>query len=189
MEECMKSKIILFAIALVGCGQNQEETVKPGIEESPSIQEHSTTTVFVSEELPSDLIPNGRWLINKRICSKQLLPGEYYDFTVDGDDITYIGITQSSTWMTTDPSVYSKRLSKVIEEQAGCFNLNIEDFFYIEHTAPGNKFTVAVNAVSDVIVRFSNSGDSIGSPFERNQISKFEVIFPEWYEKLDLSTQ
>lgn len=183
----MKSKIIILTLVLAGCGQNQEAPSESEIEKSSQLNDHSTGLVFTKEVLPEDLIPNGRWLINKRVCSKQLLPGEYYDFTVSGSDITSIGITQSSTWYTADPSNYSERLLEVIAEQASCLKVNIDDFYYVEHVAPGNKFTLAVNLNSHIIVRFQDSGDNIGSLFDRNQISEFEVIMPEWYEKLEPS--
>lgn len=179
----MKSKIIFLTLALAGCGQNIEKTQKTDTEEHYNIKK--PVDEFKQERLSTALIPNGRWLVNKRICSKRLMPGEYYDFTINDENITYIGITQSSTWTTADPSLYSERLSIVLEEQASCLTTDIDDFFYTEHISPGNKFVLAVNLDSKLIVRFQNSGDALGSPFDREHLRQFEVIYPEWLEEIE----
>lgn len=124
-----------------------------------------------------DLLPNGRWFYNPLYCSNELPVVGPYDFTVSGNDLTYIGITDHGQWQRDDSNSAAKNSFKeFLVSKNDCLKADIGEFVLMKYVGQTTSYTFGYSDSNKIMLRFVDGNTELIVPFDVEAIKKLTIV-------------
>lgn len=165
----MKRSTVLVAmvsIALMGCGQEQsKDNFK---DEVINVASKEVALVIGA--------PNGRWFHNQLHCSNELPLLGPYDFTIQENEVVFLGIADHGEWSLDQNSDAKKSYTEFLALNAECFQAGIDDFQLIRFTGKSAGYSFAYSKQKNLMLRYINGQIELIVPFDLEKIKKLAIV-------------
>lgn len=165
-----KFSILALTALLVGCNSHEDAKADGTITTS---QHHKAS---LSNVLPLDEIPIGRWFHNPKHCQNELPIVGPYDFNVTGNEITFIGLKDSGTWFKDDNKAAIEAFISFISKNESCVTVGMNSFNFIRFTGEASSYTLAYAQEQEIMLRYKNGEVEIIVPFNVDNLKKLKIV-------------
>lgn len=167
----LKATLLISAVfALTACNNDQSVSKVDKVE---SKEQQRIEPV----RLDKKLIPDGHWLVNSHFCKKQLPSLGVYDFKIEQDKFTKIGISQDGKWyQSEEPKFKEVVLQSLSDENFKCAAINEEKLVFARYEAVGTAMNIAFEPGAKYLITQTKDTLDLAVIFDVEILKNFEFI-------------
>lgn len=164
-----KLAILCTAVAITLAGCKTEQVSNSAEQLTSSSPAESVVTVVKA--------PNGRWFSNPLHCSGKLPIAGTYDFSVEGNTLTYIGIADNGAWKDDSQNEQSRKaFTDILLAESKCLsNASISEFEMIKFVGKITEYWFGYSEKKNLLLRYNNGTVDIITPFDLEKIKLLQL--------------